>query len=333
MLLTGDIGGTKTVLSLIEPAQGARRPLRQSRFASDDFDSLDAIISNFLSENERDRVRVASFGVAGPVVDNRAEITNLPWVIDAAKLEQDFAIDRVFLLNDLEAIACAVPNLQPDDLVTLKPGTAEPDGAIAVIAPGTGLGEAFLTWNGRTYQAHPSEGGHSSFGPMNAVQRDLLAYLQNRFDHVSYERVCSGSGIPNLYAFLRDTGRFTEPDWLCTAVTQAEDPTPIIFDAALEKEEPMALAVLDLFISILADEAGNLALKVLSTGGIFVGGGIPPRILPLLQRPYFLEQFQRKGRFSDILADMPIYVICHPQAGLLGAAEYALQRMDAKDEG
>ncbi len=330
MLLTGDIGGTKTALALIDPAQGARRPLREARFASDAYNSLTAIIAQFLTPSEQNQIAQASFGVAGPVVAGRAEITNLPWVIDAAELARVFGIERVFLLNDLEAIANAVPHLQPDDLATLKPGEAEADGAIAVIAPGTGLGEAFLTWNGRTYQAHPSEGGHASFGPTTAAQRDLLIYLQTQFDHVSYERVCSGSGVPNLYAFLRDSGCFAVPGWLDTAVAAAEDPTPIIFAAALEEEEPMALAALDLFISILADEAGNLALKVLSTGGIYIGGGIPPRILSQLQRPFFREQFQRKGRFSDILADMPIYVICHPHAGLLGAAEYAMQRM--KDE-
>jgi len=326
MLLTGDIGGTKTVLALIDPAQGARRPLREARFASDAYDSLTAIIAQFLTPSERNQITHASFGVAGPVVDGRAEITNLPWIIDAAELSRTFGVAQVFLLNDLEAIANAVPHLQPDDLVTLKPGQPEPKGAIAVIAPGTGLGEAFLTWNGRTYQAHPSEGGHASFGPTTAVQRHLLAYLQERFDHVSYERVCSGSGIPNLYAFLRDSGRFAAPDWLDTAVAAAEDPTPIIFAAALDEKEAIALAALDLFITVLADEAGNLALKVLSTGGIYIGGGIPPRILSQLQRPFFRERFQRKGRFSDILADMPIYVICHPHAGLLGTAFYALAR-------
>jgi glucokinase len=263
--------------------------------------------------------------VAGPVVGNRAHITNLPWVIDAAVIAQTFAIPNVYLLNDLEAIANAVTHLEPDDLTTLNAGRPEKNGAIAVIAPGTGLGEAFLIWTGTHYQAHPSEGGHAAFGPGNAEQIELLRYLHGRYRHVSYERVCSGIGIPNLYDFLKWSGRHPELEMTAQLMAAAGDFTPIIVSAAIQNNDPLCLAVLDLFVDILGDEAGNLALKVLATGGVYIGGGIPPRILTQLQQPRFLQAFRRKGRFADLMSAMPIHVIRHPQAALLGAAYYGLK--------
>jgi glucokinase len=324
MLLAGDIGGTKTILALIDTEKGIRHPLVEKRFASDDYASLEAIVQQFLTDTAV-TIDTASFGVAGPVVNNRVQITNLPWIIDAAVIGRTFAIPNVFLLNDLEAIANAVTHLGPDDLTTLNPGQPEKEGAIAVIAPGTGLGEAFLTWTGTHYQAHPSEGGHTAFGPGNAKQIELLRFLHGRYQHVSYERVCSGIGIPNLYDFLKWNGRHSEPDWLAQAVAAAEDPTPVIVTAAVKDNVPLCLAVLNLFVDILGDEAGNLALKTLATGGVYIGGGIPPRILPQLQQPRFLQAFRRKGRFADLMAAMPIHVIEHPQAALLGAAYYGME--------
>jgi glucokinase len=324
MLLAGDIGGTKTVLALIDTEKDVRQPLVEKRFPSDDYNSLEAIIEQFLSDTAVP-VETASFGVAGPVVNNRAQITNLPWMIDAAVIAQTFAIPNVFLLNDLEAIANVVSHLEPDDLTTLNPGQPEKEGAIAVIAPGTGLGEAFLTWTGTRYQAHPSEGGHTAFGPGNAEQIELLRYLHGRYHHVSYERVCSGIGIPNLYDFLKWNGRHPEPDWLTQALADVEDRTPIIVNAAIQNNDPLCLAVLNLFVDILGDEAGNLALKTLATGGVYIGGGIPPRILPQLQQPRFLQAFRRKGRFADLMTAMPIHVIEHPQAALFGAAYYGME--------
>lgn len=324
LLLAGDIGGTKTVLALLDTDQGLRLPLYEARFPSDDFASLETIIAQFLADKAV-TVGVAAFGVAGPVVNERVEVTNLPWVIDAVAISQAFAIPHVYLLNDLEAIANAVPHLETADLHSLNSGQPEVHGAMAVVAPGTGLGEAFLTWNGTRYQAHPSEGGHAAFGPGNAEQIELLRFLHGRYHHVSYERVCSGMGIPNLYDFLRADGRYPEPDWLATAVAAAEDPTPIIVNAAIQNELPLCRAVLDLFVDILGDEAGNMALKALATGGVYIGGGIPPRILPQLEQPRFLQAFRRKGRFADLMADIPIHVICNPKAALLGAAHYSLE--------
>jgi glucokinase len=228
--------------------------------------------------------------VAGPVVAGRATITNLPWVVDEEQLQAALNLSFVHLLNDLEAIAHAVPFLEPADLHTLNEGQPAPGGTIAVIAPGTGLGEAFLTWDGSRYCPHASEGGHTDFGPVNPLEVELLRYLQDRFEHVSYERICSGLGLPNIYAFLKDSGYADEPAWLAEELTAADDPTPVIVNAALhpayggdEREgSELCVATLNTFVSILGAEAGNLALKVLASGGVYLGGGIPRRILPAL---------------------------------------------------
>ena len=321
MLLAGDIGGTKTVLALFSTADSVEtlHPLHLQTFPSGRFSSLEAIIAQFLQDKQVE-VEAATFGVAGPVVNGRSQITNLPWVIDAANIRQTFGIDKVALLNDLESIANAVTHLQPNDLATINEGRAEPGGAIAVIAPGTGLGEAFLIWDGHRYHAHPSEGGHASFAPTNADQRALQAYLETKFNHVSFERVCSGSGIPNLYEFWRQDGRFSEPDWLREQIAQAEDPTPVIFEAGMAKTADICVATVEMFVDILAGEVSNMALKVLSTGGVYLGGGIPPRMLNLLQTERFLSEFADKGRFTNLLMGMPVQVICNPQTALLGAA-------------
>ena len=326
MLLAGDIGGTKTVLALISEGKGARQPIHEARYPSDDYPSLEAIISEFLTVTKATVTR-ASFGVAGPVVEGRAQITNLPWLIDTAVICQQFDIPAVRLLNDLEAIATAVPHLEASDLVTLNEGVRKPQGAIGIVAPGTGLGEAFLVWNGRSYEAHPSEGGHTAFGPTNDEQMALLTYLRQHFHHVSYERVCSGVGIPNIYAYCRDNGRYHEPQWLRSEIEATEDPTPVIVNAAVKRQVDICTATLDLFMEVLGDEAGNMALTVLATGGIYLGGGIPPRILPQLKASNFLQAFQNKGRFSPMMAQVPIYVITNSQAGLYGAIYAGMEVM------
>lgn len=324
LLLVGDIGGTKTVLALISPEQGVRQPLRQATFPSDDYESLEAVIADFLQETDTELVE-AVFGVAGPVVGQKAQITNLPWVIDATVIAHRFNIETVRLLNDLEAIAHAVPHLQADDLFVLNTGTPEPEGALAVIAPGTGLGEAFLVWNDRSYSAYPSEGGHAAFAPVTAEQTALLAYLQPKMGYVSFERVCAGIGIPNLYDFLRHSGRFPDPPWLQEALAEADDKTPLIVEAAVTQTAEICVATLDLFMEILGAEAGNLALKVLATGGVYIGGGIPPRILSQLQESRFMATFTNKGRFVDLLQEIPVQVICNPQTALYGVAHAGLE--------
>jgi glucokinase len=234
MLLAGDIGGTKTNLAVFSPEDGPRAPLAEATFPSADYPSLEALVREFLSQVDS-KVERATFGVAGPVAAGRAAITNLPWVMEEGPLREALNFSSVRLLNDLAAIAHAVPFLEPADLHTLNVGQPAPGEAMAIIAPGTGLGEAFLTWDGSRYRPHASEGGHADFAPNNPFEVELLRYLQDRFEHVGYERVCSGRGLPNIYAYLKDSGYAEEPAWLTEQLAAADDPTPVIVNAALRQ--------------------------------------------------------------------------------------------------
>jgi len=329
MLLAGDVGGTKTNLALFTSENGWREPVNEATFPSGDYASLEALVQAYLAQ-QKTSIDHASFGVAGPVVNGQASITNLPWKMDEKDLQDALHIPSVRLLNDLDAIAHAVPYLDKRDLSTLNEGQAAPEGAMAVIAPGTGLGEAFLTWNGSSYQTHSSEGGHADFAPTNAFQLDLLRYLLERFPHVSYERICSGKGFPNIYAYLKDAGHAVEPDWLSDELAQATDKTPIIMKAALDRNPPceIAVATLNIFVSVLGAEAGNMALKVLATGGVYLGGGIPPRILSYLSYltgESFMQSFRNKGRFGKLLSTIPVHVILNPKVALFGAARHGFE--------
>ncbi len=326
MLLAGDIGGTKTALAIYAPEDGPRAPLATATFPSADYPSLEALAREFLKEN-RLPVDRASFGVAGPVSGGRSKATNLPWRIDEARLEEELGLGSAYLINDLEAVAHATPFLGPGDLYTLQTGEPDPEGALAVVAPGTGLGEAFLTREGRGYRAHPSEGGHADFAPRNEVQVGLLRHLLGRFGHASYERVVSGLGLPNIYEHLREAGHAEASPRVAGELSRADDPTPVIVNAALGDGERCGLCVatLDLFVSVLGAQAGNLALTVLATGGVFLGGGISPRVLPALERGGFVAAFGSKGRFSGFMGRVPVHVILHKQAALVGAACYGLE--------
>jgi glucokinase len=325
VLLAGDIGGTKTNLAIFSPEAGPRLPLAEETFPSGHYPSLEALASEFLAQVDLKPER-ASFGVAGPVVAGQATITNLPWVMSEAQLQKELGLVSVRLLNDLTAIAQAVPWLESDDLYTLNKGQAAPGGAIAIIAPGTGLGEGFLIWDGSRYRAQASEGGHTDFAPTNSLEVDLLRYILDRFGHVSYERVCSGQGLSNIYAFLKEGGYAEEPAWLAEQLAEADDPNPVIVEAALDSQRrcELCVATLETFASILGTEAGNMALKVLATGGVYLGGGIPPRILPALEDRRFLEEFQAKGRMSDLMVHIPVHVILNPKVALMGAACHGL---------
>lgn len=325
MLLAGDIGGTKTVLALYaeNAAKDSLTPIEEATFPSKDYESLEDVVNAFLNGRSQ-KPLVASFGVAGPVLGKEAKVTNLPWHINIDVIQQKTGIPQAHLLNDLESIATAIPHLSGSDLAVINEGQRNPTGAIAVVAPGTGLGEGFLIWDGHKYIACPSEGGHAAFAPTSALQRELLAYLEHRFTHVSFERVCSGSGIPNLYQFLKETDRYEEPTWLHDQLESAADPTPVIMIAAINKQADICVATLDLFLDILGSECSNMAVKVLSTGGLYLGGGIPPRIVPQLQNGRFMANLTDKGRFSKMMQDMPVNVILNAKAGLLGAAYYGL---------
>jgi glucokinase len=325
MLLAGDIGGTKTVLAVFkeDPTDFDHEPLFEEVFPSSQFDSLEAIIRKFLQDKTVE-LSGACFGVAGPVFENHAEVTNLDWLINSDVIGDLLGV-KAQLLNDLESIANAVPYLEPEDLYVLNEGKPSSEGAIAVIAPGTGLGEAYLVWDGLRYESYPSEGGHAAFAPTSPLQIDLLTFWLQRMQHVSYERLCSGIGIPNIYTFLKDSGRYEEPEWLGNTLADASDPTPVIVDAAVEETAEICVESLNLFMEILGGEAANLALKVLATGGVYIGGGIPPRILPQLESGRFMDVFRSKGRFSHMMATMPVYVIRNPKVALYGAAYGALR--------
>ncbi len=325
MILAGDIGGTKTRLGIFSAERGPDDPIVSETYPSQEFPGLEHVVRAFIEEHHL-TVSRASFGVAGPIKDNCAAITNLPWVIDGRTLSQDTGIPEVTLLNDLEAMAYAVPHLDESMIEAINPGVPKSGYPKALIAPGTGLGEVFLTWNDGRYQSNSSEGGHTDFAPRTDLEMELLAYLRRTYDHVSYERVCSGVGIPNLYAFLRDTGKHPEPPALGKALAEAPDQTPVIVKAGLEApdENPICVAVLELFTSILGAEAGNLALKVACHGGMYIGGGIPPRMPEYIRSSLFLRAFMDKGRLEPMVTDMPIYLIKHGNTALMGAACHAL---------
>lgn len=326
--LAGDVGGTKTRLAIFASDGGLQVAQAEELFRSADYPTLEAMLQEFMARYPL-HIEKASLGVAGPVVAGRASITNLPWQIEERHLEEVLNIPAVSLLNDLDAMAHAIPILRPDDLYTLNMGKATPHGNIALIAPGTGLGEAFLTWTGQHYQTHPSEGGHTDFAPLDELQMHLLRSLLMKFDHVSYEQVCSGIGLPNIYAALKNSSpALEEPAWLAQQLQDAPDPSPIITQAALDTKRPSTLCIttLRMFASILAAEAGNLALKVLATGGVYIGGGIPPRILPFIQEEAFLQIFRQKGRLSELLTPIPVHVILYPKVALMGAAYHNLER-------
>ena len=327
MLLIGDIGGTKTDLAIFSPEAGPREPVVLMQFHSPSYPTFRSMAHEFLVRVALP-VDLACFDVAGPVIDGRAQTTNLPWALDEQSLARDLNLESVHLLNDLEATARAVPVLRPDELRTLNAGQPAPGGAMAVIAPGTGLGEAFLTWDGTRYRTHSSEGGHCDFAPTSRLQIGLLQYLLERSDHVSYEHVCSGIGMPNIYRYLRDTGFAPESPELAAKLATAPDPNVVITAAAFDAtyRDVLSAETVDLFISILGAETGNLALKVLATGGVYLGGGIPAHLSPVLYDSRFMRAFRRKGRLANVLERLPVHVM-PTHAALIGAADYGIEMM------
>lgn len=326
MLVTGDIGGTKTSLALYTLDRGPRDAIAQKTYPSNEYPSLEVLVRKFLEETGYEP-SFGTFGVPGPVVEGRSQVTNLPWVVEEEKLKYALNFRAVALLNDLEAISNSIPVLEDDDLHVINDVEPVEGGSKGVVAPGTGLGEGFLVWDGKGYTSCRSEGGHATFSPMDELQTDLMRFLMKRFGHVSCERVCSGLGIPNIYDFLKETGFSPEPEWLAKELEDAEDRTPVILQSAGDDSCELCSETLRLFVSILGGEAGNLGLKVMATGGMYLGGGIPPRIIPALEKGDFMEAFCGKGRLGAVLERVPVYVMIHPQVALLGSARYGLEMM------
>ncbi len=322
MILAGDVGGTKTALALFTGDAGDLVPVRAAVLPSGDFPGLEAAVAHFLAEGPPVAVAAAAFGVPGPVIDGRCVTTNLPWEIDARRLTAAIPAPRVTLVNDLEATAHGLLALPPAALATLQPGRPR-SGALALIAAGTGLGEAALAWDGGRHVVVASEGGHADFAPRGEVEDDLLRALRKEHGHVSYERVLSGPGLVAIYRFLRAADGGPEPAWLHDALARGDD-AAVVADAALAGRDPVCARALDTFVAIYGAEAGNLALKVLAVGGVFLAGGIAPRILPALRGPAFLAAFRDKGRLTDLMASIPVHVVLEPRTALLGAARLAL---------
>jgi glucokinase len=327
MILAGDIGGTKTTLGLFAEGSAPGQPLDECVYNSQDHHSLEEITALFLAREDSLTVDTACFAVAGPVLGDTATLTNLPWIIKESNLSTTLGIGRTRLINDVQAFASSVPILGEHDLRTLNVGVPVTKGVIAVIAPGTGLGEAFLTWNGNSYMSHPSEGGHTDFAPANEHQTGLLKFLSTKCNHVSWELVCSGIGITNIYDYLESTGQYRGTALLSGNDGAYSDRTPAIIDAALEWDPscPQCAGTLEMFISILGAEAGNLVLKTMATGGLYLGGGIPPRILKALGTGHFITAFNAKGRLTPMMEKVPVHVILNPRAALMGAAMEAIR--------
>jgi glucokinase len=323
MILAGDIGGTKVHLALYSFVGGRLKAVRERKFPAREFASLELAVKQFLADGECAEIAAACFGCPGPVRDGRLKLTNLSWMLDARELERSLAIKHVFLINDLEANGYGIPELVPESVVTLHEGDAAAAGHRGLIAAGTGLGEALLIWDGTTHRPIPSEGGHCDFAARTDREIALLEYLRRTLHgRVSWERVVSGIGIQNIYAFLRDEEKIFEPAWLRERLA-TEDPNAVIGACAEDGSSEICHETMQTFAAAYGAEAGNIALRVLATGGVYLGGGIAPKILKTLSSGAFLQAFLDKGRLSPLLASIPLRVILDESCALLGAAAYA----------
>jgi glucokinase len=332
MILAGDVGGTKVHLALYDFTGGQLHPLRDQKFSAHQFGSLDEIVNKFLSGDEntpatqRDAILSACFGLPGPVRDGRLKLTNLPWTLDVRDLSRSLSIRHVFLINDLEANGYGIPELAADKIYILHEGDAGATGHRGLVSAGTGLGEALLIWDGKKHNPIPSEGGHCDFAARSNREIAMLEYLRSKLKgRVSFERIVSGLGIKNIYEFLRDVEKINEPKWLCDRMA-AEDPNVVIGECAEDGSSSLCFETMKTFASAYGAEAGNLALKALAVGGIYLGGGIAPKRLNTMQNGFFMQAFLDKGRMSPLLQSIPVRVILDDSCALLGAAAYAEAR-------
>jgi glucokinase len=331
MILAGDVGGTKVDLVLCKFDRGQLLTVHEHKYHARDFPGLVQIVEAFLEECRQTLaqpvdVLAACFGVPGPVRHGRLKLTNLPWVLDSAQLATELKIQHVFLINDLEANGYGIAELTPDQILVLSKGDPAAEGNRGLIAAGTGLGEAILVWDGHTYLPMASEGGHSDFAARNEEEIELLRYLQKTIGgRVSSERVISGIGLANVYAFCRDVKGLPEPPWLKDRM-RTEDPNAVIGELGESGASELCVEALNIFVSAYGAEAGNLALKILAVGGMYVGGGIAPKLVKKMQDGTFMKAFTDKGRLSDLLVQTPVRLILESRAALMGAAAYAEAR-------
>jgi glucokinase len=324
MILAGDVGGTKVHLALYEFINGKLEYSRDARYPAKEYSGLEEIVREFLGAV---KVTAACFGVPGPVRDGRLRLTNLPWTLDSRELSVSLGITHVFLINDLEANGYGVAELTSEQIYILSEGDASQLGNRALLAAGTGLGEGMLIWNGHSHVPYPCEGGHTDYAPRNENEIDLLRFLKQKYNgRISFERVLSGMGLTNIYEFLREVRGMEEPAWLAERIAAVDDPNTVITEMALAAKSEICEKTLDMFVSAYGAEAGNMALKLLSVGGVYIGGGIAPRILEKLKDGTFMKAFTDKGRLSQLLINMPVRIILESRAALLGAAAYAEAR-------
>jgi glucokinase len=324
MILAGDVGGTSVRLAYFEQRSGKLWPAAEEVKHARDYPTFEAAVREFKLSNAY-KVTCACFGVAGPVKNGYVKASNLPWIIDASVLEREAGIAKVHLINDLEANAYGLAELGPNDLEDLTPGIKGSEGNAAVISAGTGLGEAGLFWDGRSHHPFAAEGGHADFGPANDIQLELWQFLHKKFGgHVSWERVLSGPGQHNIYEFLRDSGKGQEEPWLREEMN-ADDASAVITRHGLDGSSPLCQQAVEMFVEVYGAAAGNLALKYLAVSGVYLGGGIAPKILPKLKEPRFLIAFRGKGRLRSLLETIPVRVVMNEKTALLGAGRVAMQ--------
>jgi glucokinase len=326
MILAGDVGGTKVNLALYDFVDGNLKHARDKQYSAKEYSGLEEIVKEFIVS---EKVTAACFGVPGPVRDGRLRLTNLPWTLDSRELAFGLKIDYIFLINDLQANGYGIAELSADQIYTLSEGDPRQMGNRALISAGTGLGESFMIWDGRDYVPYPSEGGHADYAPRNEDEIDLLRFLKQKYNgRISAERVVSGQGLTNCYEFLREVRGMEEPAWLAQRIA-SQDPNVVITEVAMAAKSEICEKALDMFVSAYGAEAGNLALKILSVGGLYVGGGIAPRILEKLKDGTFMKAFTDKGRLSQLLVNTPVRVILESKTALMGAAAYAEARAAA----
>jgi glucokinase len=323
MILAGDIGATRTRLAAFQTEGNRLQCVVEKTYASQEHAGLQEVLVQFI-RTEGIPVHSACFGVAGPVRNGKSKISNLPWTIDCRELGTQLKLSSVGLLNDLEAYAYGIDALESKDFITLRAGSEDAEGNRAVISARTGLGVAGLYWDGFRHHPFACEGGHADFAPRDAVETELLTYLQKKYGRISCERVLSGPGIRNIYEFLRDTRRAEEPDWLQEQIATARDVSAMISKLALEGKSDICEQAMSLFVSILGAETGNCALRYMTTGGIFIGGIIAAKNAAKLQDSIFMKAFLDKGRMESLLKDMPVKIIVNDDCGLIGAARYTL---------